>query len=103
MGLEIGRVIEFYAGADGDKLEEYESALDAGDIERAYQVVNDFSRQAMEKGYLDEPPQVGDLVYVIDTSRYGSLVTLSDDGKLAVLRTWIGPYVVPFDQLRRVR
>lgn len=104
--MDLPKVFKFYDEATEAELDDFESALDSDDDERARSIIEEHyqSKQASQQtGYLDEPPQPGDLVYVTDTDRYGTLVTLSEDGTLAVVSSWFGPYTVAADKLRRIR
>lgn len=99
------QVFQFYDSATDAELSDYESALDNGDVGHARQIIVEHAskKQAARQGFLDEPPKPGDLVYVQHTDRYGTLETVSEDGTLAVVNSWFGPYTVPYNKLHRIR
>lgn len=110
---EIFKASRFYQLASEDELEEYEAALENGDSRRAMEIVEKFFRsdypQSFEveakkaPGYLELPPEPGDMVVVLNTNHYARLVAVSDDREIALVKEEFGAYPTPFSNIRRTR
>lgn len=101
--MDLPEIARFYQYADEADLAAFERALDRDDVEAAEAVLDRHKEAARVPGYLDYPPQEGDLCYLVTTGRYVHLVALSDDGTEAVVVENAGPYVVKYEDLRRTR
>lgn len=100
-------LVQFYETARECDLEEYEARLDQDDVDGARkvlsQVLHSETQVTAGRDYLEEPPQRGDMVFVQTTGRYSRLLAISDDRKKAIVKDWLGAYVVNYQDLRRVQ
>lgn len=111
--MEIFRTARFYQTASEEEIDQFESALDQGDNLRALEIVKSHTAKSYplsfdlaankEPNYLDESPEVGDMVFVTSSNHYARLISISDDHEIALVKEEWGAYTVPYASLRRVR
>lgn len=113
--MELFKTARFYQLASLEDIEEYEAALDTGDNRRALEIVDNFFRSGYpqlfsleaerrkDPGYLELPPEPGDMVLVVNTNHYARLISISDDREWALVKEQWGVYPTQFSNLRRVR
>lgn len=109
--MELARTARFYQAAPDELLDKFEDALDGDDIVLASAIrdeflsLQEFPERTAKKPptYLEDDPQVGDMVFVNTCNRHARLLAISDDKKKALVKEQFGAYVVDYDKLRRVR
>lgn len=111
--MEFAKISRFYDVASPEEMDAFERGLDEETEESraaALRVVDSVLLSsetqrvaAKDPTYLEQPPEVGDMVFLIPTSRYVRLLAVSDDRELALVKEQMGCYPIPFRDIRRVR
>lgn len=112
--MDIFKTARFYQIASDEEIERFEEALDEGDYKTALAVVHSFHdlgyptkpfdlEAKREPDFLELPPEVGDMVLIVNTNHYARLLAISDDRELVLVKEEWGAYPTKFENIRRIR
>jgi hypothetical protein len=100
--MDLPEVAGFYQDATDDELEAFEAALDRDDVDGARQLLRTH-KASRGDGFLDQPPEEGDLVYIEHTNQFARVVVIDVEHDQAVVDSRLGQYVIPYKSLHRIR
>ncbi len=107
----FAKTANFYQMASDQQIEEFETALDNDNTALATSIVENFQPTAATTveakvktpDYLDSPPDIGDMVIVVNSGHMARLIAISDDKELALVKEEWGAFPTPYQNLKRVR
>jgi len=112
--MDTFKTARFYQIASEEEIERFEEALDANDYKAALAIVESFHNQGYppkpfdleakrQPDYLELPPEVGDMVLIVNTNHYARLLAISDDRELVLVKEEWGAYPTKYENIRRIR